>query len=170
MTFTIHKLILVIIAPVLNMSFFYIWFIVCTGLVTGIFVAVLGLLAIYRIYISYKTQQEDQVKIVKFLEDYKALKPSRYSFGDIKKITNNFKDKLGEGGYGTVFRGKLSSEIDVAVKLLSNSLGNGEEFINEVGTMSRIHHVNVVRLVGICSSVLMELDEPLFTTSNQMVP
>ena len=47
-----------------------------------------------------------------------------------------------------MFKGKLSNEIHVAVKILNNSKGNGEEFINEVGTMGRIHHVNVVRLVG----------------------
>ncbi|RVW33835.1 Rust resistance kinase Lr10 [Vitis vinifera] len=66
-------------------------------------------------------------------------------------ITNKFKEKLGEGGYGTVYKGKLSNDILVAVKVLNNSKGNGEEFINEVGTMGRIHHINVVRLVGFCA-------------------
>ena len=79
------------------------------------------------------------------------MKPTRYSYADIKRITNDFKDKLGEGGYGNVFKGKISNEIFVAVKLLHNSTGNGEEFINEVGTMGTIHHVNVVRLVGFCA-------------------
>ncbi|RVW87547.1 Rust resistance kinase Lr10 [Vitis vinifera] len=59
-------------------------------------------------------------------------------------------DKLGEGGYGTVYKGKLSDEVFVAVKILNNSQGNGEEFINEVATMGTIHHVNIVRLVGFC--------------------
>ena len=49
-----------------------------------------------------------------------------------------------------MFKGKLSSKIHVAVKILNSSKGNGEEFINEVGTMGRIHRVNVVRLVGFC--------------------
>ncbi|RVW18281.1 Rust resistance kinase Lr10 [Vitis vinifera] len=39
----------------------------------------------------------------------------------------------------------------VKVKILNNTNGNGEEFLNEVGTMGRIHHVNVVRLVGFCA-------------------
>ncbi|KAB2033192.1 hypothetical protein ES319_D04G001800v1 [Gossypium barbadense] len=91
------------------------------------------------------------VKIEKFLEDYKGFKPSRYSYADIKRITNHFKDKLGQGGYGTVFKGRLSSDVLVAIKVLNNFKGNGEEFINEVGSMGRIHHVNVTRLVGFCA-------------------
>ncbi len=82
------------------------------------------------------------------MEDYKALKPTRYSYADIKRITNQFKDKLGQGGYGTVFKGRLSNDVFVAVKILNNYKGDGEEFINEVGSMGRIHHVNVAHLVG----------------------
>jgi serine/threonine protein kinase len=85
------------------------------------------------------------------LEDYRALKPTRYSYADVKRITNQLTEKIGQGAYGTVFKGKLSNEIHVAVKILNSSKGNGEEFINEVGTMGRIHHVNVVRLVGFCA-------------------
>jgi serine/threonine protein kinase len=85
------------------------------------------------------------------LEDYKNFKPTRYSYADVKRITNQFTEKLGEGAYGTVFKGKLSNEIYVAVKILNTSMKNGKEFINEVGTMAKIHHVNVVRLVGFCA-------------------
>ncbi|MQL10601.1 hypothetical protein EI010_25665, partial [Escherichia coli] len=60
-------------------------------------------------------------------------------------------DQLGEGAYGSVFKGSISKELFVAVKILNNSQGNGEDFINEVGTMGRIHHVNIVRLVGFCA-------------------
>ena len=84
-------------------------------------------------------------------EDYRALKPTRYSYAAVKRITNQLTEKIDQGAYGTVFKGKLSNEIHVAVKILNSSKGNGEEFINEVGTMGRIHHVNVVRLVGFCA-------------------
>ncbi|MBA0606312.1 hypothetical protein Godav_018795, partial [Gossypium davidsonii] len=76
--------------------------------------------------------------------------PIRYSYAELKKITGDFKDKLGDGGYGTVFKGKLRSGKFVAVKLLKESKGNGQDFINEVATIGRIHHVNVVELVGFC--------------------
>ncbi|XP_047325569.1 rust resistance kinase Lr10-like [Impatiens glandulifera] len=98
-----------------------------------------------------KKKMQGQLKIEKFLQDYKALKPSRYSYADIKKVTNNFKDMIGQGGYGVVYKGKLSNDVLVAVKILNNAKENGDEFINEVGTMGKIHHVNVVRLVGYCA-------------------
>ncbi|VVA27858.1 PREDICTED: rust resistance kinase Lr10 [Prunus dulcis] len=79
------------------------------------------------------------------------MKPSKYSYADIKRTTNQFKEKLAQGAYGTMFKGKLSSELLVAVKILNNSNENGEDYINEVGTMCQVHHVNAIRLVGVCA-------------------
>ncbi|XP_061998391.1 rust resistance kinase Lr10-like isoform X1 [Rosa rugosa] len=124
---------------------------VATGASLGSFVLVLLVAAVYRVYSSDRKEKENQLKLEVFLEDYRALKPSRYSYADIKRITNQFKEKLGQGAYGTVFKGKLSAECFVAVKVLNNTKGNGEEFVNEVGTMGHIHHVNVVRLFGFCA-------------------
>ncbi|XP_024186559.2 LEAF RUST 10 DISEASE-RESISTANCE LOCUS RECEPTOR-LIKE PROTEIN KINASE-like 2.4 isoform X1 [Rosa chinensis] len=76
--------------------------------------------------------------------------PIRYSYSNIKKMSDGFKDKLGEGGYGSVFKGKLRSGHFGAIKLLGKSNANGEDFMNEVATIGRIHHVNVVQLVGYC--------------------
>lgn len=55
------------------------------------------------------------------------------------------------GGYGSVYKGELPNGIPVAVKMLERSKGEGEEFINEVATIGRIHHVNIGRLLGFCS-------------------
>ncbi|XP_050221736.1 rust resistance kinase Lr10-like [Mercurialis annua] len=122
-----------------------------SGIVIGSVLLVVAAVVVFRIYSSDRAEKENQKRIEKFLGDYKAMKPARYLYSDIKRITNNFKDKLGQGAYGSVFKGSLSSDIFVAVKVLNSSTGNGEEFINEVGTMGRIHHVNVVRLVGFCA-------------------
>ncbi|KAJ7961572.1 Receptor-like protein kinase [Quillaja saponaria] len=90
--------------------------------------------------------EEDEARLEKFLEDYRALKPTRFSYADIKRITGQFKDKLGEGAHGIVFMGKLSNENEnhhVAVKILNKEWErDGQEFINEVRTMGKIHHVN----------------------------
>ncbi|GMP70537.1 hypothetical protein CsSME_00029348 [Camellia sinensis var. sinensis] len=127
------------------------WFLRAQMLTLGPTFLLVVVIAIYHVYKSNKMKKADQVKIDKFLEDYKALKPARYSYADIKKITNQFQDKVGQGGYGTVYKGKLSNDVHVAVKILNNVKGNGDEFINEVQTMGRIHHINVVRLVGYCA-------------------
>ncbi|XVF79209.1 hypothetical protein PTKIN_Ptkin14bG0202200 [Pterospermum kingtungense] len=65
-------------------------------------------------------------------------------------MTKGFKYKLGEGGYGSVFKGKLRSGHYVAIKLLGKSKANGQDFINEVASIGRIHHVNVAKLIGFC--------------------
>ncbi|XP_061339233.1 rust resistance kinase Lr10-like [Gastrolobium bilobum] len=78
------------------------------------------------------------------------LNPIRYEYKEIKRMTGGFKVKLGQGGFGSVYKGKLRSGPDIAIKMLSNSNANGQDFINEVATIGRIHHVNVVRLVGYC--------------------
>ncbi|GLT38784.1 hypothetical protein SLA2020_130100 [Shorea laevis] len=121
------------------------------GIILGSCLLGLILFGLYRIHRSRKAAKEAQLKIEKFLEDYRVLKPSRYSYADIKRITDQFKDKLGEGAYGTVFKGRLSNDVLVAVKVLNNFNATGEEFINEVGSMCRIHHVNVTRLIGFCA-------------------
>ncbi|KAK4277538.1 hypothetical protein QN277_015525 [Acacia crassicarpa] len=76
--------------------------------------------------------------------------PIKYSYKEIKKMTRGFKDKLGEGGFGTVYKGKLRSGPYVAIKMLGKSKSNGQEFASEVASIGRIHHVHVVRLVGFC--------------------
>jgi len=81
---------------------------------------------------------------------YQSLTPKRYSHSDLKKITRGFKEKLGEGGYGTVFKGTLPDGHMVAVKILKGSKGNGEEFLNEVTSIGRTSHVNIVSLFGFC--------------------
>ncbi|XVE63352.1 hypothetical protein DITRI_Ditri07aG0013400 [Diplodiscus trichospermus] len=78
------------------------------------------------------------------------LAPKRYSYSDIKKITESFRDKLGKGGSSTVYKGKLPDGHFVAVKILGKSNGDGEEFVNEVASISRTSHVNVVTFLGFC--------------------
>jgi serine/threonine protein kinase len=89
--------------------------------------------------------------VEEFLKTHNNLMPIRYSYSDIKKMTKGFKDKLGEGGYGSVYKGQLRNGDLVAIKMLGGkSRANGQEFINEVATIGTIHHVNVVRLIGFC--------------------
>ncbi|KAL3345668.1 hypothetical protein AABB24_024562, partial [Solanum stoloniferum] len=85
-----------------------------------------------------------------FLQTQNNFMPIRYNYSHIKRMTRGFKEKLGEGGYGSVYKGKLQSGRDVAVKMLNKPKAGGQDFMNEVATIGRIHHVNVVGLVGYC--------------------
>ena len=86
-----------------------------------------------------------------FLKSHGPLVVRRYSYADIKTMTKSFNDKLGQGGYGSVYKGKLQDGCFVAVKVMKESKGNGEEFLNEVASISRTSHVNnIVTLKGFC--------------------
>ncbi|KAA8532679.1 hypothetical protein F0562_032712 [Nyssa sinensis] len=98
----------------------------------------------------WKKKTENYRDIEAFLRNCGSLAPKRYSYADVKKMTYSFKRKLGQGGYGCVYKGKLHNGSVVAVKVLNESKGSGEEFINEVASISRTSHVNIVTLLGFC--------------------
>ncbi|CAI9290846.1 unnamed protein product [Lactuca saligna] len=80
--------------------------------------------------------------------------PKRFSFKDLILATNNFSDdqKLGEGGFGCVYKGYLSREgMVVAVKKISQGSRQGKkEYMTEVKIISSLRHRNLVRLIGWC--------------------
>jgi len=88
-----------------------------------------------------------------YMQSYNLSMPRRYSYTEVKRITNSFRDKLGQGGYGVVYKASLTDGRQVAVKVISKSKGNGEEFINEVASISRTSHMNIVSLLGFCYEV-----------------
>ncbi|XP_028547901.1 G-type lectin S-receptor-like serine/threonine-protein kinase At4g27290 [Dendrobium catenatum] len=78
---------------------------------------------------------------------------SFFKFAQVVSATNNFSDinKLGEGGFGPVYKGKLPEGQDVAIKRLSARSGQGlEEFKNEILLIAKLQHRNLVRLLGCC--------------------
>ncbi|XP_031248135.1 LEAF RUST 10 DISEASE-RESISTANCE LOCUS RECEPTOR-LIKE PROTEIN KINASE-like 2.1 [Pistacia vera] len=98
----------------------------------------------------WKKKTKNHLNIEAFLRNHGSHFPKRYSYSDIIKVTNSFRHKLGQGGYGGVYKGRLLDGRYVAVKNLIDSKGNGEEFINEVASISRTSHVNIVTLLGFC--------------------
>ncbi|CAL5432050.1 unnamed protein product [Camellia sinensis] len=76
-----------------------------------------------------------------------------FSFGSISAATNSFslENKLGEGGFGPVYKGRLTNGREIAVKRLSRTSGQGVvEFKNELILIAKLQHVNLVRLLGCC--------------------
>ena len=88
---------------------------------------------------------EDQIK-------GSSMAPRKFLLKELRKATGNFnpKNKLGEGGFGTVYKGLLANK-EVAVKQVSKNSSQGkQEFIAEVTTIGSLHHKNLVRLIGWC--------------------
>ncbi|KAJ6711049.1 hypothetical protein OIU74_011834 [Salix koriyanagi] len=81
------------------------------------------------------------------------LSVKTFSFAELEKATDKFNSNriLGQGGFGCVYRGSTEDGTEVAFKLLTRENQNGDrEFVAEVEMLSRLHHRNLVKLIGIC--------------------
>ncbi|TQD91233.1 hypothetical protein C1H46_023159 [Malus baccata] len=150
-----------------------------TGLIVGIAVPVgaVSLLLIFAILYMRrkKSEKEDD-------EDILGLgpRPNTFSYSELRAATEDFNpsNKLGEGGYGPVYKGTLSDGRVVAVKQLSVASHQGKsQFVSEIATISAVQHRNLVKLYGCCiegsQRILVyeylenkSLDQALFGTSN----
>ncbi|KAF9599713.1 hypothetical protein IFM89_001659 [Coptis chinensis] len=145
-----------------------------TGLIVGIVMAGAAFIFLGASYISYKRRHkkhirfrstDDQVlkrylerdngttpaSIETFLHNYTLGRPTRFSYKQLKKYTNNFTQKIGQGGFGSVFKGQLPNGFIIAVKILDETTNQIEsQFLNEILTIGCIHHNHLVRLLGYC--------------------
>ncbi|KAL2231925.1 UNVERIFIED_CONTAM: G-type lectin S-receptor-like serine/threonine-protein kinase [Sesamum indicum] len=112
------------------------------------------------------------------LLEYASGAPVQFSYKELLKATKGFKEKLGAGGFGAVYRGVLANRTVAAVKQLEGIEQGEKQFRMEVATISSTHHLNLVRLIGFCSEgrhrlLVYEfmkngsLDNFLFTSAEQ---
>ncbi|XP_068660804.1 G-type lectin S-receptor-like serine/threonine-protein kinase At1g34300 isoform X1 [Aristolochia californica] len=85
------------------------------------------------------------------LLEYASGAPVQFSYKDLHRSTKGFKEKLGAGGFGAVYRGVLTTKTVVAVKQLEGIEQGAKQFRMEVAIISSTHHLNLVRLIGFCS-------------------
>ncbi|KAI5004738.1 hypothetical protein ZWY2020_031981 [Hordeum vulgare] len=82
------------------------------------------------------------------------LENRRFTYMELNTITNTFQRVLGQGGFGSVFHGILENGTQVAVKLRSHSSKQGvKQFLAEAQVLTRIHHKNLVSMIGYCKDV-----------------
>lgn len=124
---------------------------VIIGVVSAIAVILCSLL-LFGIYIRWRRR-----KLAYLGEEIELLgltnMPNSFSYGELKTATDDFNpaNKLGEGGFGSVFKGKLPDGRTAAVKQLSvASLQGKRQFVTEVATISAVQHMNLVKLYGCC--------------------
>ncbi|XP_072953596.1 putative leucine-rich repeat receptor-like protein kinase At2g19210 isoform X2 [Typha angustifolia] len=87
------------------------------------------------------------------LEDCQVqLESKQFTYLQLENITNKFTRVIGQGGFGTVYHGYLEGSTEVAVKLLSGWSSQGmKEFLAETQNLRKVHHKNLVSLVGFCN-------------------
>ncbi|KAI6703976.1 hypothetical protein NL676_013112 [Syzygium grande] len=114
----------------------------------GLSLLIAGILCIYlrsrRLKKKFEPLPIDEIRTAESLQ---------YNLNTIREATNDFSDtnKLGQGGFGTVYKGTLANGKVIAVKRLSVDLAQGDqEFKNEVLLVARLQHRNLVRLLGFC--------------------
>ncbi|XP_010262647.1 PREDICTED: putative receptor protein kinase ZmPK1 [Nelumbo nucifera] len=92
--------------------------------------------------------------VSKSMEDgYRAISSQfrKFTYAELKKATEVFKEELGRGGSGTVYKGVLKDDRVVAVKKLGDVIQGEEEFWAEVSMFGRVNHMNLVKMWGFCS-------------------
>ncbi|XP_041011105.1 probable LRR receptor-like serine/threonine-protein kinase At1g67720 isoform X2 [Juglans microcarpa x Juglans regia] len=73
------------------------------------------------------------------------------ALSELEEATQNFSKKIGKGSFGSVFYGKMKDGKEVAVKIMADLTSHGnQQFVTEVALLSRIHHRNLVPLIGYC--------------------
>ncbi|PQP93329.1 putative leucine-rich repeat receptor-like serine/threonine-protein kinase [Prunus yedoensis var. nudiflora] len=113
----------------------------------GVFIILLIFGVLWRRgLLGQKNTSEDDLKGV-------DLQTGKFTFRQLKDATNNFDkaNKIGEGGFGSVYKGLLSDGTVIAVKQLSSKSKQGNrEFVNEIGMISALQHPHLVKLHGCC--------------------
>ncbi|CAO2198010.1 unnamed protein product [Urochloa humidicola] len=122
---------------------------------SGLFGLCVIILAVFLWYkrcgmIPWQTGSRNTPRLESFMQKQGTSHPKRYTYSEVRRMTKSFSHRLGQGGYGTVFRGNLPDGREIAIKILKDTDGDGEEFMNEVASISRTSHVNIVTLVGFC--------------------
>ncbi|CAD6269201.1 unnamed protein product [Miscanthus lutarioriparius] len=110
----------------------------------------------YFITCRRKKSHEDPVviaapakKLGSYFSEVATESAHRFSLSEIEDATDKFERRIGSGGFGIVYYGKLADGREIAVKLLTNDSYQGiREFLNEVTLLSRIHHRHLVTFLG----------------------
>ncbi|XP_058071796.1 probable LRR receptor-like serine/threonine-protein kinase At1g56140 [Magnolia sinica] len=148
-----------------------------TGLIVGIVVGALSFISIFALFI-WRRRRRGTDEDEEFLS--MAAKANTFSYSELRTATDDFSpaNKLGEGGFGPVFKGTLTDGRVIAVKQLSVASHQGKsQFVTEIATISAVQHKNLVKLYGCCiegeKRLLVyeylenkSLDQALFGSSN----
>ncbi|XP_030967402.1 probable LRR receptor-like serine/threonine-protein kinase At1g56140 isoform X1 [Quercus lobata] len=122
-----------------------------TGLIVGLVVGVLSFISVFVVFCIVR-RRKPSTNDDEELHEIDA-KTFTFNYTELRTATEDFNpdNKLGEGGFGPVYKGTLKDGRGIAVKQLSVTSHQGEnQFINEIATISEVQHRNLVKLYGCC--------------------
>ncbi|XP_057246990.1 cysteine-rich receptor-like protein kinase 10 isoform X1 [Beta vulgaris subsp. vulgaris] len=125
---------------------------VIIAIVVPVVVVLASLILICVCCAKYK-KTKTYAPVVESGEDFTTVDSLQYDLTTLQSATNNFSEanKLGEGGFGGVYKGALPNGREIAVKRLSMNSSQGvQEFKNEVVLVAKLQHRNLVRVFGFC--------------------
>ncbi|XP_039022933.1 probable leucine-rich repeat receptor-like serine/threonine-protein kinase At3g14840 [Hibiscus syriacus] len=125
---------------------------ISVGSVVGIIAGSVFVIFLIGVLLWWKGCFRQKSQLEKDLQGLQ-LQTGSFSLRQIKSATNNFDvaNKIGEGGFGPVYKGILSDGTVIAVKQLSAKSKQGNrEFVNEIGMISALQHPHLVKLFGCC--------------------
>ncbi|KAK1269181.1 L-type lectin-domain containing receptor kinase IX.2 [Acorus gramineus] len=133
----------------------HVWVIVGSTIGAVAFVGVLGVIWFFVWKKNNAQKTGDDIELSMDDEFAKGTGPKRFTYRELRSATNGFDEagKLGEGGFGAVYKGVLrdSSGTEVAIKRVSKGSNQGrKEYAAEVKIISRLRHRNLVQLIGWC--------------------
>nr|APU94842.1 leucine-rich repeat receptor-like protein kinase [Pohlia nutans] len=124
--------------------------IIIAGVICGSLLAVFLLVGSLLLWQSRRERYQLILGAEKKFAEYE-VKPTIYTFGELQVITRNFSTKLGQGAFGTVYKGTILNGSEVAVKqLYTKSNQSLDDFLNEIVVVAAVKHRNLVKLKGCC--------------------
>ncbi|KAF7141959.1 hypothetical protein RHSIM_Rhsim06G0055600 [Rhododendron simsii] len=120
---------------------FLVWFASAFGGVEIICICFIWLLL-------YKTQQSSSENTQGYLQVASGFR--KFTYDELKKATGTFREEIGRGGSGVVYKGVLSNHRVAAIKRLNETNHGEAEFLAEVSTIRRVNHMNLIELWGYC--------------------
>ncbi|XP_026442058.1 G-type lectin S-receptor-like serine/threonine-protein kinase At2g19130, partial [Papaver somniferum] len=125
------------------------WFSICTGVSLAAVIFIFAIICLCKLLVLRAKE-----KLNSKTRDGTLV---AFTYRELQTVTKNFSQKLGSGGFGSVFKGVLPDSTSIAVRKLEGLRQGEKQFWSEVSTIGMIQHVNLVRLRGFCSEGVKRL-------------
>ncbi|KAL7162119.1 hypothetical protein ACSBR2_042570 [Camellia fascicularis] len=94
------------------------------------------------LYLLYRNHQNSSATTQRYFQVVTGFR--KFTYNELKKATRNFREEIGRGSGGVVYKGVLSNHRVAAIKWLNEAKQGEDEFLAEVSTIGRVNHMNLI--------------------------